>query len=80
MAFPPGRITAGPEAIRDVYAQMISMGIRFQLEEPLPSPRLGDVALTATPARDEAGAWSQVAWRERDGRWVRVLDRPDFRA
>ena len=80
MAFPPGRITAGREAIREVYAQMIAKGIRFQAEEPLPTMQLGDIALTASPARDEAGARAQVAQREPDGGWVRVLDRPDFRA
>ncbi len=59
---------------------MIGKGIRFQAEEPLPTLQLGDIALTATPARDDAGARAQVVRREADGGWVRVLDRPDFRA
>lgn len=79
MAFPPGAMTAGRDAIRAVYEQMIAKGIRFQPEEPLPTLRLGDLALTATPARDEAGARAQVVRREPDGSWVRILDRPDFR-
>ncbi len=79
MAFPPGRMTKGRAAIRAVYADMIAKGIRFRPEVPLPTLHLGDVALTATPARDEAGARAQVVRREPDGGWVRVLDRPDFR-
>jgi hypothetical protein len=49
------------------------------LETPLPTLRLGDIALTATPARDEAGARAQLVRRQPDGTWLRVLDRPDFR-
>lgn len=79
MAFPPGETTAGRDAIRAVYERMIAKGIRFQPEEPLPTLRLGDIALTATPARDEAGARAQVVRRQADGSWVRILDRPDFR-
>lgn len=79
MAFPPGETTTGREAIQAVYAQMIEKGVHFQPEEPLPTLRLGDLALTATPAGDKAGARAQVARREPDGSWVRVLDRPDFR-
>lgn len=80
MAFPPGQMTSGRDAIRAVYAGLIENGVRFRPEEPLPTLQLGDLALTATPARDEAGARAQVVRREPDGSWVRLLDRPDFRA
>ena len=79
MAFPPGQQTAGRDAIRTVYERMIARGIHFQPEAPLPTLQLGDLALTATTARDEAGARAQVARRQSDGSWVRILDRPDFR-
>lgn len=79
MAFPPGETTKGRDAIRAVYEQMIAQGIHFEPEDPLPTLRLGDLALTATPARDEAGARAQVARRQPDGSWLRILDRPDFR-
>jgi hypothetical protein len=49
------------------------------LEKPLPTLQRGDIALTATPALDEAGARAQVVRRQTDGTWLRVLDRPDFR-
>ncbi len=58
---------------------MLSSRPVFQLETPLTTLRLGDIALTATPARDEAGARAQVVMRQSDGSWLRVLDRPDFR-
>ena len=80
LAFPPGRRTVGREAIRAVYERLLAAGARFQPETPLPTLVHGDVALTATPARDEAGARAQVARRQPDGSWLRVLDRPDFRA
>ncbi len=46
----------------------------------VPTPIVGDIALTASPARDEAGARAQVACHQPDGTWKRILDRPDFRA
>jgi uncharacterized protein (TIGR02246 family) len=79
LAFPPGRTTVGREAIRAVYEGLIAQKIEFKPEEPLPTLRIGDLALTATRASDEAGARAQVARRQSDGSWLRILDRPDFR-
>ncbi len=79
MAFPPGQLTLGREAIRRVYEQLIAAGARFRPEASLPTLRHGDLALTATAASDEAGARAQVARRQADGTWLRLLDRPDFR-
>jgi uncharacterized protein (TIGR02246 family) len=80
MAFPPGRQTVGREAILALFEQMIAARPEFRPEEPLATLVVGDLALTATRARDEAGARAQVARRGTDGTWRRVLDRPDFRA
>ena len=79
VAFPPGQRTVGHDAIRRLYAQMLESRPRFQPEAPLPTLRVGDLALTATRAKDEAGGRAQVARRQADGTWLRVLDRPDFR-
>jgi ketosteroid isomerase-like protein len=79
LAFPPGKMTVGREAIRAVWERLVAGGPKLELEEPLPTVRCGDLALTATRARDEAGARAQVARRQPDGTWLRVLDRPDFR-
>ncbi len=80
MAYPPGRTTVGRGAIRKLFEQMVAARPRFQPEAPLATVLAGDLALTATRARDEAGARAQVARRQPDGTWLRVLDRPDFRA
>jgi ketosteroid isomerase-like protein len=79
MAFPPGQTTVGRDAIRGVCEQMLAVRPHFRLEKPLQTLILGDLALTATPALDEAGARAQVVRRQPDGTWLRVLDRPDFR-
>jgi ketosteroid isomerase-like protein len=79
VAFPPGQMTVGREAIRALYAKMLAAKPHFQLEQPLPTLQMGDLALTSTPALDEAGARAQVVRRQPDGTWLRVLDRPDFR-
>ena len=79
LAFPPGQMTVGQEAIRAVYEQMVTQDLTFEQEQPLPTLHLGDLALTATPASDEAGARAQVVRRQPDGTWLRILDRPDFR-
>jgi len=80
MAFPPGQLTIGHAAIRALFEQMVAARPTFGLEAPLQTLIVGDIALTATKARDEAGARAQVAHRGPDGTWRRVLDRPDFRA
>src|SRR3954447_13519084 len=78
IAFPPGQITQGHDAIRALYEQMLAQRPHFEYEEPLTTLISGDLALTATPAQDEAGARAQVVRRQPDGTWKRVLDRPDF--
>ena len=79
VAFPPGQMTVGSDAIRGLYEKMLAAKPTFRLEKPLPTLLAGDLALTATPALDEAGARAQVVRRQPDGTWLRVLDRPDFR-
>jgi uncharacterized protein (TIGR02246 family) len=80
LAYPPGATTVGRDAIRGVFEAMLAGEARFNPEEPLTTLRLGDIALTCTRASDEAGARAQVVRRQPDGTWLRILDRPDFRA
>ena len=49
-----------------------------QPETPLPTLISNDLALTATPPRDGAGARAQVVRCQPDGSWLRVLDQPEF--
>jgi len=51
---------------------------RFEPEQPLPTLISGDIALTSTPTKDEAGARAQVVRRQPHGSWLRLLDQPEF--
>ena len=64
VAFPPGQMTVGRAAIRALYEQMLAAKPHFELEKPLPTLHCGDLALTSTPALDEAGAraFAKVVW------------------
>lgn len=77
LAFPPGHVTVGREAIRSVYEQMLATVRHFEPEEALPTLRSGDLALTSTRRRDGNGIRVQVARRQPDGTWLRVLDYPE---
>jgi uncharacterized protein (TIGR02246 family) len=78
LGFPPGRTTVGREAIRAVHEQMLEQVTHFEPEEPLPTLRSGDLALTSTAPKDDAGARAQVVRRQADGTWLRMLDMPEM--
>ena len=78
MAYPPGEVTAGRGAIRALWEQVLAKAPAFEPEEPLPTLVSGDIALTSTIARDGAGVRAQVARRQADGTWLRLLDQPEI--
>ena len=83
MAYPPGGQTVGRDAIRALWEKILWEKVlpgapRFAPENPLPTLVSGDIALTATVAKDGAGARAQVARRQPDGSWLRVLDHPEL--
>lgn len=78
MAYPPGGQTTGREAIRGLWEKVLANAPRFEQEAPLPTLISGDIALTSTPPKDGAGARAQVARRQPDGTWLRLLDQPEF--
>lgn len=78
MAYPPGSRTVGRAAIRELWESVLAHAPRFETEPPLPTLISGDLALTATPPKDGTGARAQVARRQPDGSWLRVLDQPEF--
>jgi ketosteroid isomerase-like protein len=78
MAYPPGQQTVGREAIRALWERILPNVGRFEQEPPLPTLISGDIALTSTPPKDGAGARAQVARRQPDGSWLRLLDQPEF--
>lgn len=78
MAYPPGQMTVGREAIRELWEQILAKRPQFTPEPPLPTLMSGDIALTSTPPSDGAGARAQVVRRQPDGSWLRLLDQPEF--
>jgi uncharacterized protein (TIGR02246 family) len=78
MAYPPGSQTVGREAIRELWEKILANRPHFEPEPPLPTLVSGELALTSTPPRDGAGARAQLARRQPDGTWLRVLDQPEF--
>jgi ketosteroid isomerase-like protein len=80
MAYPPGSQTVGREAIRKLWEEALPHMPAFSQEEPLPTLISGELALTSTPPKDGSGARAQVARRQSDGTWLRVLDQPEFKA
>jgi ketosteroid isomerase-like protein len=78
MAYPPGEVTVGRDAIRRLWEKVLANAPHFEQEQPLPTLVSGDIALTSTPPQDGAGARAQVVRRQPDGRWLRLLDQPEF--
>ncbi|MFH8756447.1 YybH family protein [Streptomyces atroolivaceus] len=78
LAFPPGEVTVGREAIHALWEKVLADRPRFEQEQPLPTLVSGDIALTSTPPKDGSGARAQVVRRGPDGSWLRVLDQPEF--
>ena len=78
MAYPPGELTVGREAIRALWEKVLANAPHFELEPPLPTLISGDIALTSSPPKDGAGARAQVVRRQPDGTWLRLLDQPEF--
>ncbi len=79
MAYPPGSQTAGRAAIQALWEKVLANAPHFEPEAPLPTLINGDIALTSTAPRDEAGARAQVVRRQPDGTWLRILDQPEFK-
>lgn len=80
LAYPPGARTVGRDAIRAVFERMLRHAPAFELEDPLPTLRHGDLALTSTRPKDGTGGRVQVAHRQPDGTWLRIMDRPEIPA
>ena len=75
LAFPSGRLTAGHEEIRRVYAELLAGQPSFSSAGQSPAIRNGDLALTSTRLPG-GGATVEVARRQPDGSWRWVIDQP----
>jgi len=78
MAYPPGSVTVGREAIHALWEKILANAPHFEQESPLPTLMSGDIALTSTSPKDAASARAQVCRQQPDGTWLRLLDQPDF--
>ena len=75
LAFPPGQITIGADAIWEVYERFLSQRPTLTSagqSEPLVHK---DVALTSTRLPG-GGATAEVARRQSDGTWLWAVDQP----
>ncbi|MFE5734322.1 YybH family protein [Streptomyces sp. NPDC056528] len=73
MVFPMGVEHIGREAIRVAFENMLKHYTRFEPEETLPTLRVDDIALTSTSPADRSRGRYQVARRQPDGTWLRIL-------
>ena len=78
MAYPPGDVTVGRDAIRALWEAVLAKAPRFEQESPLPTFIRGDINAHVHPPKDGAGARAQVARRQPDGTWLRLLDQPEL--
>ena len=77
LGFPAGETTVGRDAIRALFEKAAPMMPEMKVEEPLPTLYFEDLALTATRPADGTGGRAQVARRQPDGTYLRILDRPE---
>ena len=75
LAFPPGQVTTGSQALRQVFEQMVAGQPTFG-GEAQPTLRNGDLALTSMRLAS-GGTTVEVARRQPDGTWLWVIDQPN---
>jgi ketosteroid isomerase-like protein len=78
LAYPVDQPVTGREAIQAIYQRMADAGVKFAIENPLPTVRFEDLALTSTRSADNTGVRVQVLRRQPDGSWLRIIDRPEI--
>jgi ketosteroid isomerase-like protein len=76
LAFPPGQLTVGREAIRQAYQDLLASRPQFTPGQQQPALVDGDLALTSTRLA-RGGATAEVARRQPDGSWLWAIDQPN---
>lgn len=73
MAYAPGKVATGSDAIRQVVESLVATEAPLTLGDRRPALRVGDLALTSTRLADGA-VTAEVARRQADGTWRWVID------
>jgi len=73
LAFAPGRLAVGAQAIREVYVDLLARRPSFT-GVIRPAIRNGDLAVTSTIRAGNATV--EVAHRQPDGTWLWTIDQP----
>jgi ketosteroid isomerase-like protein len=73
VAFAPGRVATGSQAIRQVFDDYVASGVKLTLGEQQPTLRVGDLALTSTRL-NRGDVTAEIARRQPDGTWRWVID------
>lgn len=77
LAFPPGPITIGRQAIHRVYEELLASRPTFAAGEQRPALRNGNLALTSSRLVS-GNVTVEVARRQSDGTWLWLLDQPNI--
>lgn len=77
LAFPPGRIAAGRDQIREVYTDLLANRPVFGSGGQRPALRNADLAITSTRLPD-GGTTVEIARRQPDGTWLWAIDQPSL--
>jgi ketosteroid isomerase-like protein len=73
MAFSPGKVATGSQAIRQVFNDFVASGVKLTLGQQQPTLRVGDLALTSTRL-NSGDVTAEIARRQPDGTWRWVID------
>jgi ketosteroid isomerase-like protein len=73
VAFAPGKVATGSQAIRQMFDDYIASGVKLTLGEQQPTLRVGDLALTSTRL-NRGDVTAEIARRQPDGTWRWAID------
>jgi ketosteroid isomerase-like protein len=77
VAWGEGRTAVGSGAIRSSYTRLLARGRTFDLGEQPAALICGDLALTSSRLSD-GRVTVEVARKQRDGRWLWIIDQPSI--
>ncbi|HKE51419.1 MAG TPA: nuclear transport factor 2 family protein [Actinomycetes bacterium] len=73
VAFAPGQMATGSQAIRQLFTDLVGSGVQLTFTGQQRTLRVGDLALTSTRLHS-GDATAEIARRQPDGTWRWVID------